>query len=74
MKDAKIMETTSLVLLLSVVFLAPLIIFLVKSATSTIQVSHITHRHRHQSLNCNLFSELCKHFGGTNSTAEPGKE
>lgn len=39
MKDAKFAETTSLVLLLTVILLSPVIIFLVKSATSTIQVS-----------------------------------
>lgn len=40
MKDAKFAETTSLVLLLTVILLSPVIIFLVKSATSTIQVSN----------------------------------
>lgn len=38
MKDAKLMETMSLVLLLLVGLLSPIIILLVKSATSTIQV------------------------------------
>jgi multisubunit Na+/H+ antiporter MnhG subunit len=38
MATAKFMETTSLILLLLVVLLAPVIIYLVKSATSTIQV------------------------------------
>ena len=40
MKDAKFMEITSLVLLLLVIFLSPVIILLVKNATSTIQVSN----------------------------------
>lgn len=40
MKEAKVMETTSLVLLLLVILLSPIIIFLIKSATSTIQVSN----------------------------------
>lgn len=40
MSEAKLMETTSLVLLLLVILLSPIIIFLVKSATSTIQVLH----------------------------------
>jgi hypothetical protein len=38
MSGAKFMETTSLILLLLVVLLAPVIIYLVKNATSTIQV------------------------------------
>lgn len=41
MMQAKFMETTSLVLLLLVILLSPVIIFLVKNATSTIQVSNI---------------------------------
>lgn len=40
MAQAKVMETTSLVLLLLVVFLSPVIIYLVKNATSTIQVNN----------------------------------
>lgn len=40
MKDAKLMETMSLILLLLVGLLSPIIILLVKNATSTIQVRY----------------------------------
>lgn len=42
MRDAKLMEMTSLVLLLLVVLLSPVIILLVKNATSTIQVALVS--------------------------------
>lgn len=42
MRDARFMEVTSLVLLLLVVLLSPVIILLVKNATSTIQVPTVS--------------------------------
>lgn len=42
MRDARFMEVTSLVLLLLVILLSPVIILLVKNATSTIQVATVS--------------------------------
>lgn len=58
MKNAKLMETMSLVLLLLVGLLSPIIIFLVKNATSTIQVKTKKSLDAKNSSTTNAFSSL----------------
>ena len=61
MKNAKLMETMSLILLLLVGLLSPIIILLVKNATSTIQVCC---HYEDLKIIAFLLIEFRKYFGG----------
>lgn len=69
MKDAKLMETVSLIVLILVIIISPIIIFLVKSATSTIQVKSLEDFCTKEIIALRIcFSEFREYVGRKNTT------